>query len=633
MMMNHFVGHWLSLFILAVGAWVGSSSTLLPETTLAAPQSISKSELTMARAGMKDSDSGQGMFQTAAQPEQTPQIMLVLDVSRSMGSLVLPGELPADLAALRTQIEQVENDLEYLRLSQELNDILASPKVEAAYQAWSEASTAIDSWLSNNGYGPNQFAISDYVAALLADYGCDASYDAFVAYSSGSLAELDEKLAVACPSVTLNETQQQAIRDVVAYVEHPDYQSLRAAETERFEAYTEVRNALNYQEVREQFKTVQENSNYNELQAEFETLAAAEDIPSRLDLVKLAAQALLDLSRLDTLASGRESPIGVVDFSNSAALLQPLTTDYGLIKGQIDTLQPLYETNIGTGLDTALTELAQNGDPNQPAAIILFTDGQNNVGAPTEQMLAQVPGQAKEMGVNICTVGFGNQESDIDTGFMRSLAEATGGQYLFATTAEELVSFFIACRQGVVSRLVDQFAGVIRQGETVEAGRIEVREDVGELTLTFNYLQGRLSIELVDSEGNVIDASYSGFTIEQGEGIQRVTITNPRPGEWSVRVTANEAPPDGVVYNIVINTEASPTPTPTPAEVPATPTPLPAESTTSAPVSTPVTSAASSSEQMTLYLAGGIVLLGLILAVGGGVWAYVYLKQRKHETN
>jgi Mg-chelatase subunit ChlD len=613
-MIKNSIRKWSVLLILIAWVLVGYTPTL---AFVATPAGIETQKTFV----------GSSAPQPQEQPKQTPQIILVLDVSRSMGSLVLPGELPADLAALRTQIEQVENDSQYLRLSQELNDILANPEVEAAYQAWSEASAAIDSWLSNNGYGQNQFAISDYVAALLADYGCDASYDAFIAYSSGSLAELDEKLVVACPSVTPNETQQQAIKDVVAYVEHPDYQSLRAAEIELFEAYTEARDALNYQEVREQFKTVQENSNYSELQAEFETLAAAEDIPSRLDLVKLAAQALLDLSRLDTLASERESPIGVVDFSNNAALLQPLTTDYGLIKRQIDTLQPLYETNIGAGLDTALAELAQNGDPNQPVAIILFTDGQNNVGAPTEQMLAQIPGQAQEMGVNICTVGFGNQESDIDASFMRSLAEATGGQYLFATTAEELVSFFIACRQGVVSRLVDQLAGVIRQGETVETGRIEVREDVGELTLTFNYLQGRLSIELVDSEGNVIDASYPGFTIEQGEGIQRVKITNPRPGEWTVRVTANEAPPDGVVYNIVINTETSPTPTPTPAEAPATPTPAPAESTTSTPVSTPVTSAAASSDQMTLYLAGGIVLLGLILAIGGGVWVYVYLKR------
>jgi hypothetical protein len=608
--------NWFTLLILVAWALVGSYPTKASEAIPA----VIETEGTLA---------GLSAPQPQDQPEQTPQIMLVLDVSRSMGSLVLPGELPADLAALQTQIEQIENDPEYLRLSQELNNILATPQVEASYQEWSEASAAIDSWLSNNGYGSSQFAISDYVAALLADFGCDASYDAFIAYSSGSLAELDEKLAVACPSVTLNETQRQAIRDVVAYVEHPDYQALRTAETELFEAYTEARDALNYQEVREQFKTVQESSNYNELQAQFAVSAEAEGIPSRLDLVKLAAQALLDVSRLDTLASGRKSPIGVVDFSNSAALLQPLTTDYGLIKGQIETLQPLYETNIGAGLNTALAELAQNGDPNQPAAIILFTDGQNNLGPPVEQMLAQVSGQAQETGVNVCTVGFGNQESDIDASFMRSLAEATGGQYLFATTAEELVSFFIACRQGVVTRLVDQFAGVIRQGETVEAGQIEVREDAGELTLTFNYLQGRLSIELIDSEGNVIDATYPGFTIEPGEGGQRVKITNPRPGEWTVRVTANEAPPDGVVYNIVINTEASPTSTPTPAEALATPTPPLAENTTSTPVSTPVTSATSSSDQMTLYLAGGIVLLGLILVIGGGVWAYVYLKRSR----
>jgi uncharacterized membrane protein len=565
------------------------------------------------------------------QPQQTPQIILALDVSRSMGSLVLPRELPADLAALRARVGQVEHNPEYMRLSRELHSILADPVVETAYQAWSEASTAVDNWLSADGYGENQFVIADYVAALLADFGCDASYDAFIAYSAGRLAEIDEKLTMACAGVTLNQAQRQAIKDVVAYVEKPDYQALRAAETERFAAYTKARDALNYQEVREQFNAARDKQDYGQAQAEFEAQAKAAGILSRLDLVKRATQALLDLSRLDRLAGGGESPVGVVDFSNSANLLQPLTTDYGLVETKIDTLQPLYETNISAGLNAALAELARNGRSNQPATIILFTDGQNNVGVSAEQILAQVPGQAETMNANICTVGFGNQESDIDAGFMRNLAETTGGQYLFATTAQELVSFFIACRQGMVARLADQLVGVARQGETVEAGRIEVREGIGELTLTFNYLQGRLSIELIDSQGNVIDSSYSGVTVEPSASGQTVTITHPRPGEWTVRVAANEAPPDGVVFNILINTQANPTPTPTPAELPATLTPPPLNTPTAAPPPSPVSSSPSALDQMSIYLAGGAVLLGTILAVGGGVWAYRYLKRGREN--
>jgi uncharacterized membrane protein len=609
---------WLVLLIAATWILVGYSPV----------SSFATGSIT---ADAREKSASLSMPRLQEQPQQTPQIILALDVSRSMGSLVLPGELPADLAALRARVEQVEHNPEYMRLSRELHSILADPAVETAYQAWSEASTAVDNWLSANGYGENQFVIADYVAALLADSGCDASYDAFIAYSAGSLAEIDEKLTMACAGVTLNQAQRQAIKDVVAYMEKQDYQALRAAETERFAAYTKARDALNYQEVREQFNAARDKQDYGQAQAEFEAQAKAAGIPSRLDLVKRATQALLDLSRLDRLAGGGESPVGVVDFSNSANLLQPLTTDYGLVETEIDTLQPLYETNISAGLNTALAELARDGQPNQPATIILFTDGQNNVGVSAEQILAQVPGQAETMNVSICTVGFGNQESDIDAGFMRNLAETTGGQYLFATTAEELVSFFIACRQGMVTHLADQLAGVARQGETVEAGRIEVREGIGELTLTFNYLQGRLSIELIDSQGNVIDSSYPGVTVEPSASGQTVTITHPRPGEWTVRVAANEAPPDGVVFNILINTQANPTPTPTPAELPATLTPPPLNTSTAAPPPSPVSSSPSALDQMSIYLAGGAVLLGTILAVGGGVWAYRYLKRGREN--
>lgn len=503
-----------------------------------------------------------GKPQPGEQASQRPRVMLVLDVSRSMGSLVLPGELPAGMAALRAKLEQLENDPEYLRLGRQLSAILADPTVEAAYREWTEAATALDNWLAEKGYGQGQLAISDQVAALLADSGCDATYDAFIAYSSGSLAELDEQLSTACPAVTLNENQRQAIKKVLAYIEQPDYQALRAAETKLYEAYAEARNALGYQEVREQFRVKQNSRDYTQLQAEFEKLAQSQDIPSRLDLARLAVRALLDLSRLDTLASGRESPIGMVNFSNSAALLQPLTTNYSQIEAQLDQLQPLYETNIGAGLNAALAELVKTEDLSQPAAIILLSDGHSNQSASLDEILNRIPAQANKVGVRICTVGLANDESQVDVGLMQRLAEATSGQYLFATTAQELASFFITCRQGVVSPLVDQFAGVARSGEIVEAGQIDVRDDVGELTLTFNYLQGRLAIELVDAEGNVIDDTYPGVTIEQGQRLQLVKVTNPRPGEWIVRVTAPVAPPEGVLYNIVVNTAPRLTPPP-----------------------------------------------------------------------
>jgi hypothetical protein len=179
---------------------------------------------------------------------------------------------------------------------------------------------------------------------------------------------------------------------------------------------------------------------------------------------------------------------------------------------------------------------------------------------------------------------------------------------------------------------------VARQNETVEAGQIAVRDNVGELTLTFNYLQGRLAIELVDAEGNIVDATYPGVTIENGQRVQLVKITNPRPGEWTVRVNAPVAPPEGVVYNVVVNTAPRPTPTSTPTSTPTlTPTVRPATATPAAAVALPATvipaatASPTQAKQIQLYDYMGFGLLGLafLLLVGGGIGLWVYWQRTR----
>lgn len=559
---------------------------------------------------------------------QTPQVVLVLDVSGSMDEYVLPKQLPADLGAIRAQLEKIENDPEYIRLQQQLDAIYADPKVEAADQTWADAEVALDDWLFEHGYGESLDVITAKVSDLLTSYGC-ADYTGYYLTHSDSLAEIEERLSYVCEGVTLNEAQRQTIENMVAYLEDADYQALQQQEADLFDAYLEARNALGYEAIDEQFDKLLAAQKYDELQEEFEALAKAMGVPTRLDLAKQAALTLLDLSRLDTAASGGESPVGLVAFSDHARLHQSLVTNYDWVETSVNSLDYLGSTNIGDGLKIALAELAQNGDRTQPAAVILLSDGQTNRGLKVAEILAQIPIQAQKLDARICTVGFGNNETEIDIGLLQGLAEATGGEYLFATTGEELITFFVACRQGLVSDVIDQFTALIRQEETVEAGRFVIQENVAELTLTFNYLQGNLVMELVDSEGSVIDSAYPGVIIQQGDKVQLVKITNPRPGEWIVRVTANEVPQDNVIYSIVVSTELRPpAPTPSPTLMIPSATPVPTLVATPTPL-VAVTPAPSPTLLVRLrpYLAPGIVGLGLIVTMSGLAFIFVYLKR------
>jgi hypothetical protein len=543
-------------------------------------------------------------FLMAASPFQEepkierPQVVLVFDVSGSMGQYVLPEDIPEELAALHDQLEQIENDPEYVRLSEELNTIYERPEVQKAQQTMNEAQAALDDWISENGYGDGLSAIGGDISGLLADYGCDENFG-YVIANSTSMSEVEQMLNMACSAkgVTLDDEQRQAVRDMVAFIEEPDFQALRQAADEANRAYSDtLSSAEGFQEIQTQLNDLQQSQNYYGLQEEFNTLAEELGIPTRLNLAKLAARTLLDLSRLDSIASGRESSVGLVAFSDNAKLIQSLTTDYGPLEAEIEELKPLYSTNIGDGLNTALDDLAENGDPDQPSAIILLSDGYANRGLLAEQILEQ----AEEFDATICSIGFGNDEKEVDAELLQGLADATDGEYLFAKSGEELVTFFIACRQGLVSRVVDQFTGAVREGETVEAGRIEVGPDMGVLNLTLNYLEGQMVVDLIDPKGNKVDTDYDGVSIQQGENVQLITVNNPPPGQWTVRVTAKDAPQEGAIYNVVVGIEQRSTPTP------------------------------SFMTRVGPYLAGGFVCLTLILVVGGVI--FVVVRRRRDAT-
>jgi hypothetical protein len=544
-------------------------------------------------------------FLMAASPFQEepkierPQVVLVFDVSGSMGQYVLPEDIPEELAALHDQLEQIENDPEYVRLSEELNTIYERPEVQKAQQTMNEAQAALDDWISENGYGDGLSAIGGDISGLLADYGCDENFG-YVIANSTSMSEVEQMLNMACSAkgVTLDDEQRQAVRDMVAFIEEPDFQALRQAADEANRAYSDtLSSAEGFQEIQTQLNDLQQSQNYYGLQEEFNTLAEELGIPTRLNLAKLAARTLLDLSRLDSIASGRESSVGLVAFSDNAKLIQSLTTDYGPLEAEIEELKPLYSTNIGDGLNTALDDLAENGDPDQPSAIILLSDGYANRGLLAEQILEQ----AEEFDATICSIGFGNDEKEVDAELLRGLADATDGEYLFAKSGEELVTFFIACRQGLVSRVVDQFTGTVREGEMVEAGQVEVSPDMRVLNLTLNYLEGQMVMDLIDPNGNTVDTDYHGVSIQQGENVQLITVNNPPPGQWTVRVTAKDAPQEGAIYNVVVGIEQRSTPTP------------------------------SFMARIGPYIAGGFVCLTLILVVAGVIFAVVR-RRRRDET-
>lgn len=201
----------------------------------------------------------------------------------------------------------------------------------------------------------------------------------------------------------------------------------------------------------------------------------AEDVkPNRLEAAKIAARAFVE----------KQPPnvrIGVVAFSDTAAIVQTPTNDREAILSAIARLQPQRGTAIGRGILMSLDALVDTppqlalGAPRRdermeslilptptptptplprgeyaPAVVILLSDGESNVGPPP---LEVVP-NAEDRGVRIFTVGLGTPEGviinaggrnirvRIDEPTLQKIAERTNGRYFRAENAEDLKSVY-----------------------------------------------------------------------------------------------------------------------------------------------------------------------------------------------
>ena len=508
-------------------------------------------------------------------PDDVIQVVLVLDVSKSMNEPLLSGDLPEELLALSEQINAIQDDPALTQIEEQINEIWNDPEVVAARDAWQETVDVINAWIIEKEYGESQEAIIDEVGGALAALGCNPSYAIPIA-TAMTIDEVNYWIEQSCAGASINFEDKQNLYDMLPFLGDPEFAPLQQISDDAYQTYYEALEARNYNDFVGQREQWLEDANLTLLKEEFDTMILDLGIPRKLDLAKLAAKTLLDLSRLDSVAGRRVSIVGLVRFSSDYVLLQSLTDDLDTIENKIDVLEPMAMTNIYGGLDEALKELEQNSDPTQPIVIILLSDGHITVGPNSEQVLADIPPRAEELDATICTVGIGPTEAHVDWPLLKSLAEETEGEYLFAEKGEELVNFFIACRQEQLGE-VTQFAGYVSPGESSIEDPISVAANVCELSLALNFVAGSPRLEIVDPVGTPVEVGYPDFAVQLGNNIRLYTLLTPLEGEWGITVISDGETDEDVFYNIVITSnECKYTPTPVITQTPSpTRTPMP----------------------------------------------------------
>jgi Ca-activated chloride channel family protein len=154
--------------------------------------------------------------------------------------------------------------------------------------------------------------------------------------------------------------------------------------------------------------------------------------PTRAAAAKDAAAAFIDEAPPGT-------KLGIIAFSSGAAIVAPLSSDHAAVKDALDRLpSPNGATAIGDALESAQQNLPVSGH----RAVILITDGVNNVGADPDAVAADLGAHH----VPIYTIGIGTpngdviagEQSTIDEDALRGYAQASGGAYARAENATQL---------------------------------------------------------------------------------------------------------------------------------------------------------------------------------------------------
>ena len=180
----------------------------------------------------------------------------------------------------------------------------------------------------------------------------------------------------------------------------------------------------------------------------------------------------------------QQDALGLIAVGEDAALMMPLSTDRSSLYSRLDTLE-IGEMGNGTALGTGLALAAYHisGSQAPRRAVVLITDGENNAGSIHPETAAAMLGRA---GVSLWVIGVGSSGeipisyvdpltrmrrtgtfySRYDPEVLKGIADAAGGHWIYAPTAQAFSAAFFQLDQG---EMTIRRSGAIRREESLYA--------------------------------------------------------------------------------------------------------------------------------------------------------------------
>jgi len=224
-------------------------------------------------------------------------------------------------------------------------------------------------------------------------------------------------------------------------------------------------------------------------------------------------------------AYGSASPSDTNDCADSTLLVPFGEENRDSIRHAIAGLRPLGQTPIAYALNQAAQDF---GSLQNERALVLVTDGIESCGGDPVRAARELRGQ----GIMVHVIGFGlGNAADEDAASLQAVADASGGSYVTAGTAEEL-------KQALAQTVATSFA-VFKDNTEIASGSLGSGEAL--------YLpQGDYRVELDSSPPQNVQVSLASR--------DRLTLTLERQGDLVSHIERREALADSACEQHVIAT-------------------------------------------------------------------------------
>ncbi|NPU94013.1 MAG: VWA domain-containing protein [Gammaproteobacteria bacterium] len=222
--------------------------------------------------------------------------------------------------------------------------------------------------------------------------------------------------------------------------------------------------------------------------------------------------------------------------------------------GKVDAI---HSRGLFTGIGAALEAAARSQNKPDPAwdrTIILLSDGMVDIAKnpavnerERKRILDEIVPKLKAGGFRIRTVALSDQA---DQSFLRSLALNTGGSFVIARNADELLKAFVTTADKV--NLPEQVP--------IEGDTFSIDESVKEFTALIFRKAGGKPTELVAPDGLRFSLSKGSRNVSwfADQRYDLITVYNPQPGKWKVAGDLDPSNRVTVVSDLQLEVEGLP---------------------------------------------------------------------------